>query len=62
MSIQVHGLDSVRFIAANPVLSWAHKLNSLLRQVQTFSGPELGSKLHPRVTYIYIFSPCPPRP
>lgn len=62
MSIQVRGLDSVCMVAAHPVLGWAQTLNSFLRQVQRFPGLELGSKLLPRITYIYIFSPCPPRP
>lgn len=50
------------FPAENPMLGWAQTLNSLLRQVQRFSGLELGSKLLPKITYIYIFSLCPPRP
>lgn len=45
MSIQVHGLDSVLFTTANPELGWAQTLNSLLRQVQRFSGLDLGIQI-----------------
>lgn len=41
MSIQVHDLDSVFFITANPELGWAQTLNSLLMKVQRFSDLEL---------------------
>lgn len=45
MSIQVHGLDSVLFITANPELGWAQTLNGLHREVQRFSGLELGIQI-----------------
>lgn len=61
MSIQVHGLDSVPFITANPEIGWAHKLNGLLRQVQRFSGLELEIQLISKNKLHLHFSSCPPR-